>query len=205
VILDITVEDRKYWEAVLAESNLSAINETPPIQISAEEFEELSNVDLLPEEDYEREDDPVIKFNGITRDTDTLNADHSGLSLTNHELRTKIDSEDTFFTGHRIIKERRGNRPCPDWAVDSNKLRELLLRAFPKLHTNEKQRSSAGRWARVIQLYYRSQMTHGQICAELGLSLPTVASMVRSIDRAAAGKTADKAKGRKGRRGRSKK
>lgn len=212
--VDTTNTDKFYWEKILAESNLSSDKEAQQVfVITAEECRELENVGLLPEEDYERQDDPVITFNGITKDTDILNADHSGLGETNEELRTKIDGSDTFFEGHRIIKQRRGNagnktgvpRTCPDWAKDNAKIRALLLRSFPKLLTDEKQRLKAGRWARVIQMYYRSQMTHGQICNELDLTLPTILSMIRNIDRVVKGKRADGRGNLSGKVGRPKK
>ena len=206
--VDVGNTNPNYWEKILADSDLSISKEVPQmIEISAEEFKEITNLELLPEEDYEKEDDPVINFNAITRDADTLNADHSGLSGTNEELRTKVGSDETFFEGHRIIKPRRGNqgnktgipRTCPDWAKDNLKIQKILLGSFPKLATHKKQRTSAGRWARIIQLYYRKQMTHGQICSELGLSLPAVFSVIRSIDRTVLGKSANGtgARGRK--------
>ncbi len=208
--VDVLNTDQSYWEKILAESDLSSDREIPQaVEITVEEFKEIKNLELLPEEDYEREDDPVITFNGITKGTDTLS--NSGLTEANDELRTKIDGADVFFTGHRIVKPRRGRdrsetfRTCPEWAMSDAKTRELLLSSFPKLATNKKQRASAGRWARIIQLYYRKQMTHGQICTELGLSLPTIFSVIRSINRVASGKTSDKAVARKGSRGRPKK
>lgn len=188
--VDVTNTDQSYWERILAEHGLSTKKEEPEIiEITPEQFLELRNTELLPEEDYQKQDDPVINYHPITRDTATLNADHSGLMLTNDELRTKVDGDETFFTGHRIIKERRGNRICPDWASDNSKIQKLLLNAFPQLTIDKKQRAAAGRWARVIQLYYRQQLTHGQICTEMKISLPAVFSLIRAIDRAVSGKT----------------
>lgn len=186
-MIDITNTDPLYWERILSESNLSEIKDPEPVEISVEEFKELTNTGLLPEEDYKHEDDPVVIYNGITKDADTLNADHSGLSETNAELRGKVDGDDPFFEGHRIIKPRRGNRKCPEWAADNTKLRKVLLLAFPKLETNAKQRAKAGRWARIIQLYFRSQMTNGQVAHELKMSIAHIDTVLRAIRRAAAG------------------
>jgi len=195
MVVDVTNENQEYWEKILAESDLSKKEEPEIIAITAEEFNELANLEILPEEDLEHEDDPIINYRGITQDIDTLNADHSGLYETNEELRTKIDYNEPFFEGHRIIKPYasgpRANRKCPAWANSNAKIRALLLRSFPKLATNKKQRQGAGRWARIIQMYYRSQMTHGQICTELRSTLPTVASIIRAIDRAVKGKRAN--------------
>jgi hypothetical protein len=189
--IDVTNENQEYWERILAESDLSIKDEVETVEISAEEFRELTNLELLPEENYEIQDDPIVNFNSITKDTNTLNADHSGLSHTNDELRTKIDSADIFFTGHRIIKQRRGNRPVPSWATDNIQLRGLLLRAFPKLADNPKHRLAAGRWARVVQLYFRSQLTEGQVADELKMTVNGVKSIIRSILRTSRGRRAN--------------
>jgi hypothetical protein len=207
--VDTSNTDPKYWEQVLSELDLSVEKEIPqPVEITAEQFKEIVNLELLPEEDYESEE-PVVNYNGITRDTVT----HSGLSETNEELRTKVDGDDPFFEGHGIVKPRRGNqgnktgvpRTCPEWALDNAKVQEILLRSFPKLMTDEKQRASAGRWARIIQLYFKSQMTHGQIASELGVNLNTILMVVRSIGRAAKGLSSKTGKARVGVRGRRKK
>jgi hypothetical protein len=207
--VDTSNTDQKYWEQVLSEFDLSVDEEIPqPVEITAEQFKEISNVELLPEEDYESEE-PVVNYNGITRDTVT----HSGLSETNEELRTKVDGDDPFFEGHGIVKPRRGNagdrtgipRTCPEWALDNTKIQKILLLSFPKLTTDGKQRASAGRWARVIQLYFKSQMTHGQIASEMGLSLNNVKMIVRAIKLASKGLSTATGKARVGRIGRPKK
>ena len=208
--VDTKCEDQEYWEKILAKHDLSTSKEEPQVvEITSEEFTEIINVELLPEEDYIREDDPVVYSNRITKDTDTLNIDHSGLYNTFEEMLTKVDSDETFFRGHRIVKSRRGDagdktgapRVCPDWAHDNVKIQGFLLRSFPKLAINAKQRKAAGRWARIIQMYFKSQMTHGQIASELGVNLNTILMLIRSIKLAARGFRADtgKARGRRGR------
>ena|ERR1017187_2933189 len=186
--IDVSNTDKQYWEKVLAESNLSDLgDEQQTIEISAEQFREIANVELLPEEDNQREDEPVITYHGVTKD----NVSHSGLDETNDELRTKMDADSTYFTGHRIIKPRHGNRECPIWATEASQTRRLLLQAFPKLVTDEKQRAKAGRWARVIQLYFRVQLTEGQVAGELNLPTDTVKAIIRSILRVSKGVSAN--------------
>jgi hypothetical protein len=213
-MIDTTNQSQEYWEKILAAENLPSdlsLREkvdTEMLEITDEEFKELKNLELLPEEDYQYEDDPVVNF--ISRDTDS---GHSGLSETNEELRGKVGSNDPFFVGHGIIKPQPGGtakktgvpRVCPEWAQDKSKLKALLLQSFPKLATDIKQRAAAGRWARIIQLYHRSQMTHGQVASEMGLSLPAIFSIIRSIDRAVRGKRADGSGRRFGKLGRPKK
>jgi len=105
-----------------------------------------------------------------------------------NELRQTFDGQDPFMTkGHQIIKVRRGNRKTPDWAKNENELRKLLLHSFPYMATNKKQRVRAGRWARIINLYFRLQMTHGQIASEMMMSYCAVESAIRNIKRAAKG------------------
>ena len=99
-------------------------------------------------------------------------------------LRKKIDSEESFSRGHQILKIRRQKRIAPEWAKDDVRIQEILLRSFPKLKTNEKQRARAGRWMRIIKLYFQMGWTHGQIAEELSANLSTIQSLIRSIKRA---------------------
>lgn len=131
------------------------------------------------------------------------------------ELRQKFDSCDPFLAGgHRDIKVRRGSKQIPDWVNDYAFIRRVLLRAFPKLDTSIKQRKAAGKWIRVIQLYWRKQLTHGQIRFELGesvngefvpLRLTAVQAIIRNIRRAINGDATNGKKTKvKGSRGRPK-
>ncbi len=118
------------------------------------------------------------------------------------ELRKKIDGNDPFMSsGHQIKKTVSRHRKIPDWVKSNAEVRKLLLRSFPKLATDTKQREKAARWTRVIHLYFKMSMTHGQIAEELGeqmddgtvkpLSLSTVQSIIRSITRVSQGRRAD--------------
>ena len=106
-------------------------------------------------------------------------------------LRRRIDHNDTFTSGHQIITIRRTDRVDPEWVKSDAEIRKILLRAFPKLDTDPKQRARAGRWARVIQLYFRRHYTHGQIAAELGIKYRNVNSLIDRIRRAAKGERAN--------------
>jgi hypothetical protein len=114
------------------------------------------------------------------------------------ELRTKLDGNDTFVTGgHRVMKTAGATRHTarmkrvPVWANDDEQVRLLLLKIFPKLKINEKQRARAVRWMRVIYLYFRVGWTSGKIASELGLRDVIVRNIVRDIRRAANGKRSD--------------
>ncbi len=109
------------------------------------------------------------------------------------ELRGKIDSNDPFMSwGHQIIKPRSNDRKnIPEWALDDKKIREILLRSFPKLTTNSRQRRGAARWMRVVHLYFRMHMTRGQVAEELRVKSRVVKDVVQNIRRAAEGRRCD--------------
>ena len=110
------------------------------------------------------------------------------------ELRRVIDGSDPFMTrGHQILKIRRPAKKTPLWAFNHKKIQTILLRSFPKMKTSPTQRARAGRWIRIIHLYFNQNWSRGQISAELRLSYPAVDSIIRAIKRAAAGLRTDTA------------
>ncbi len=102
-------------------------------------------------------------------------------------LRNLVDAKDGFMTGHQICKVRRPKRVLPDWARTQKSIQELLLKAFPKLKTEERQRQRAGRWAMVIQLYFRSGKSYRETAEEMGEKVRTIEMVIRSIHRTAKG------------------
>ena len=122
------------------------------------------------------------------------------------ELRGKFDGSDPFMNrGHQIIKLRQSNRDIPAWAKSNKRLQEILLRAFPLLRTNPKQRLAAARWAVIIQLFFRVRMTRSQVAAQTGLSSNIVKLLVRNIRRTANGLRGDTGKPLGKKKGRPKK
>jgi hypothetical protein len=110
-------------------------------------------------------------------------------------MRIFSGSDQFMQGGHQIINSNRARsgpkRKNSDWARSDKKVRELLLRAFPKLADNDLQRSRAARWARVINLYFRSGMSFGDTAAEMGLPKRQIEGVIRSIHRALVGKRAN--------------
>ena len=97
-------------------------------------------------------------------------------------------SEPTMIGSSRVVRIRRPYRkPAPEWTKDDAKIRELLLRVFPKLHTHSSQRVRAAKWAAIIKMYYGSGMTETDIAQELGGTPDYIRSMRRNILRAGAG------------------
>lgn len=118
------------------------------------------------------------------------------------ELRGHMDGKDPFMTGgHQIVKIRTVQKTIPQWTKNDAKIREILLRSFPYLASNLKQRAKAARWVRAIHLYFRMGLTRGQLAEELGETLEdgtlipmkreTVKSLIRTLRRVGSGRRAD--------------
>jgi hypothetical protein len=111
------------------------------------------------------------------------------------ELRESFDSRDPFITGgHQILKPQSRERTVPPWTKDDASVRRVLLQSFPKLATSTRQRGKAARWNRIIHLYFRMQLTEGEIAEEFSDPMNPAATvtpkqinhMILSIRRAAA-------------------
>lgn len=104
------------------------------------------------------------------------------------KLRQQIDQNDTFsLGGHRIVHARTHKRKVPLWALNDTKVQALLLRSFPKLHTDARQQEAAGRWAAIIHLYFRMKYTRSQVAEEIGSTVIKVRDVLRSILRVSKG------------------
>jgi hypothetical protein len=104
------------------------------------------------------------------------------------QLRKKMDGDDPFMAGgHQIIKVRSREKVVPVWANSNLETQKILLRAFPKLATNPRQRKSAARWGLIIHLFYRVNLTTGQIAEELNTKPSTIKLVLQHIRRAARG------------------
>lgn len=105
------------------------------------------------------------------------------------ELKKLIDGNDPFMTnGHQILKIRGRKRICPEWAKHDKQVRGLLKLVFPKLETNPKQRARAGRWVRIVHLYFRKNLTCSAVAEEMGEKTGTIRSMLKAIQNAAKGR-----------------
>jgi hypothetical protein len=103
------------------------------------------------------------------------------------ELRKfTADGNEPFMTGHQIRKMRAGCRRTPRWALDNDKVQELLLRSFPKMKVKgHNHRRRAARWMAVIQLFFRCHMTLSHVAETLGLSEATIQNIVHRLHLAA--------------------
>lgn len=107
------------------------------------------------------------------------------------ELRGILDSSDPFMTsGHRILKIKRPKKKSPPWVRNNESIKKFLIRVFP--HMQEfSQRVRAGKWIRVMYLYYNQNWSRGQIAAELHMTYTAVDSLIRSLKRASKGLRTD--------------
>lgn len=105
------------------------------------------------------------------------------------ELRGSIDGRDGFMRGHQIIKKKRLRRDIPEWTKSDRKIQEILLRSFPKLRTDYKQRKLAARMARIIHLYFRVGSPRNEIVEELDINQNLFRVLLNGIRRAGKGLT----------------
>ena len=115
---------------------------------------------------------------------------------TNSQLRKILDNDDTFlWSGHQIIKLRRHQHKRPEWSKHEDQIRGLIMRAFPRCNENSeiglRQRERAGRWARVIQLYYVMGYTYSQVAEELEQPLRRIHKVIDHIRMASKGRRAN--------------
>ena len=89
--------------------------------------------------------------------------------------------------GHQIVKVRSQERKIPEWANNDSKIREFIVRAFPKLHTNFYQQEHASRWVRVAHLYFKMGYTYTQVAKEMNLTTGQVLGILRNLRRASKG------------------
>ncbi len=92
--------------------------------------------------------------------------------------------------GFSIKRFRTGYlKDLPEWATSNESIQKMLLRVFPKLNTSQTQRKRAGRWVRIITLFYLLKWSESQVAAELNQSVASVKFTLVRINRAATGLT----------------
>lgn len=79
-------------------------------------------------------------------------------------LRQRFDGSDAVVRGLKTASTTRSGHDqrvanAPEWLMNDPAVRAVLLRAFPKMNTNPTQRNRAGRWALLINLYFRQGVT----------------------------------------------
>jgi DNA-directed RNA polymerase subunit RPC12/RpoP len=77
------------------------------------------------------------------------------------------------------VRTRKYERQVPLWALDDKKLGAVLRKVFPRLDNDDTQRESAGRWLRIVYLFFRANAWAKAIAISLGCSVRAVESVIR--------------------------
>ncbi len=116
-------------------------------------------------------------------------------------LRAAFGGDSGFMSAHQIKKAHTAHpRHIPEeWTLDNTEVQKVLLRAFPKLHTNLRQNKQAARWVLLITLYFRMNKSSRDVAHELKTKPKNVELAVARIRRVARGYRADNTGPRSGR------
>jgi hypothetical protein len=105
-------------------------------------------------------------------------------------LRASLDGNDTFVSGgHQVMKTAGATRHAermkkvPVWALDDEKIKELIKLRFPLTGIDLKQRKLASRMIRLIHLYYRVGATADVVAEELKMTRKAVQGLLRRLNR----------------------
>jgi hypothetical protein len=121
----------------------------------------------------------------------------TGRKVTNNntdfeDLRRSFDSDDQFMRqGHQILKIRTHEHDIPEWTMSDSSVQELIERAFPKWRTAPRQRAAAGRWVRVVMLFYRVGLPISMVADEMKSDSEAVKQILKRIRRVKQGRRAD--------------
>jgi hypothetical protein len=131
---------------------------------------------------------PQFQDHAFDRALDGRRPEHDLLQLTDVVDGDKI-SEGRGFQ----IKTFRATytRPVPDWARTKEGIQKILLTAFPRLRVSLSQRQKAGRWAKVINLYFINGWSTEDVAEEMYEKRQTIMMLTRSIVRVSQGLRAD--------------
>lgn len=161
--IDTNNIDPNYWEEVLAEHLLDE-----------------ERLGLIDEPSNEGSDLTEVR-NSVARRASKTNPDFD-------ILRTKLDGDDPFMTsGHQITKAYNYKRKNSEWATDDLKVRALIDAAFPAWREYPRTRARAARWARIIYLYYRANMSCPMVAEEMRIDRKRVENALVGINRVVRG------------------
>lgn len=94
--------------------------------------------------------------------------------------------------GFHIGRFRTGyERKAPHWTKSKEETQKVLLRAFPKLKTCDRQRKRAAIWAQVITLHYLTGWSEKEIADEMNQSVCRIRHHIAHIENVAKGHTAN--------------
>jgi hypothetical protein len=106
--------------------------------------------------------------------------------------KTIADFSAKDLKGFQITESGVGvEKEIPAWVYMRDEIQKVLLKAFPKLHTDSNHRKRAGRWAQVINMYYLQGMTAEEVAQELNETRVVIKRLIISISRISKGLTVD--------------
>jgi hypothetical protein len=106
-------------------------------------------------------------------------------------LRKRMDGNDNFMEGHQIKTIRTRTREIPPWTLNDAEVQKVVMRSFPDWRKNRRHTAGAGRWVRIIQLYYRMQMPIHMVAKEMEVTLGTAKNLLLHIRRVSQGRAAN--------------
>ena len=113
-------------------------------------------------------------------------SNHRNTSQQLRELKIFSGSDHFMMSGHQIINSNRSHagptRKDATWAKDDEAVQKILRSVFPKVDTDMSQRERAGKWVRVIHLYFRSGMSFGDTAEEMGAKPKFVRNVLQKIN-----------------------
>jgi hypothetical protein len=84
--------------------------------------------------------------------------------------------------GMQILTASEEEIEFPEWAKTDEGIRNIISTAFPKMNSSALQRSRAGRWARVLYLYYKLRWSFSDIAEEMNVETKVVRNILwRSV------------------------
>jgi hypothetical protein len=93
------------------------------------------------------------------------------------DARDEVDGDD--MSSYHPVRTREHERFVPLWVLDDEKLRQVILKTFPKQATDAQQRESAGRLLRIVYLYFRANQWVKTIAGAVGCSVRAVEGVIR--------------------------
>lgn len=99
--------------------------------------------------------------------------------------------DEDIHGGFQIKEIRPKSRGIPEWARTNEGIQKVLLTAFPKLHINPSHRQRAGRWAQVIELFFKRGWSETDVAEALQETVGNIRRLVVSISWVSEGKTVD--------------
>src|SRR5258706_14682449 len=132
---------------------------------------------------------------------------NDGTKIGKYRGEPHSDPGEKFHNRGQIIKLRRPQRriETPEWVFSDKKVREFLLKLFPNLHDETRDRDGAALYAFVIYSFFRRHRTATDIEFELKLNPGRVSRIIQDIRLVSEDKRRDGRPRSLGKRGRPRK